>query len=367
MTKAALLVGVSEYQSGFSPLLKARRDVEEMQRVLENPEMDGFDQIKTLIDPDPQSLRFAIESLFSGRSKEDLVLLFFSGHGIKDDQGNLYLATRDTRKTPTGDLIRATALEAGFVQSLMSNSRCKRQVVILDCCFSGAFAAGMEAKDSGVIDIEAQLGGEGRAVLTSSTSTQYSFEEEKSDLSIYTRYLVEGLDTGAADLNHDGWIDVEELHDYAKSKVQETSPAMKPEIYAVKEGFKIRLTRARVGDPKLRYWQEAERYTSRGEISRVGRMILDTFREQLGLSIEETKQIEENLLQPYQERLGNLRRYREVLMAAVESEFPLSEQTRSDLKHFQDMLGLRDEDVAPIELEVTTQITKNLPLGVCRT
>ncbi|MEM8717680.1 MAG: hypothetical protein AAGE84_00015 [Cyanobacteria bacterium P01_G01_bin.39] len=43
------------------------------------------------------------------------------------------------------------------------------------------------------VDIQTQLGGEGRAVLTSSTSTQYSFEQQESDLSIYSRYIVEGI------------------------------------------------------------------------------------------------------------------------------------------------------------------------------
>ena len=360
MTKVALLVGVSEYQSGFNPLPKASRDVEEMQRVLQNSEIEGFDEIKPLIDPDPQTLRVEIETLFSRRSKDDLILLFFSGHGIKDDLGNLYLATRDTRKTTTGELVRATAVDAGFVQSLMSNSRCKRQVVLLDCCFSGAFAAGMAAKDDGTVDVAAQLGGEGRAVLTSSTSTQYSFEEDTSDLSIYTRYIVEGLETGAADIDRDGWIEVEELHAYAKGKVQEAAPAMKPEIYAVKEGYKIRLTRARVGDPKLHYRQEAERYASRGEIGRVGRIILDTLRDRLELSTEDAARIEAELLEPYRERLKHLQQYREAVQAAVETGYPFKEQTRNDLNHFKDILGLRAEDVAPIEAEVEASATPSV-------
>lgn len=358
MTKVALLVGVSEYQLGLTPLPKARQDIDAMQRALQDHQTDGFDQIKVLLDPDPQTMRVEIETLFAGRSRDDLVLLFFSGHGIKDDQGKLYFATRDTRKTPAGTLIRATALEAGFVHELMSNSRCRHQVVILDCCFSGAFAAGMEAKDSGVVDIAGQLGGEGRVVLTSSTATQYSFEEQSADLSIYTRYIVEGLETGAADLNHDGWIEVEELHDYAKGKVQETAPAMKPEIYAVKEGYKIRLARARVGDPTLRYRQEADRYARRGEISAIGRIILDTLRGQLGISAEAAAQIEVEVLSPYRERLENLQRYREALLAAVQVEYPFSEQTQADLQHLQELLGLRDEDVAPIAAEIAAQVSQ---------
>lgn len=78
----------------------------------------------------------AIEALFSDRRKDDLVVLYFSGHGIKDESGKLYLATRLTRKNPQGQLVRATAVPASFVHNIMSDSRCKRQVIILDCCFS---------------------------------------------------------------------------------------------------------------------------------------------------------------------------------------------------------------------------------------
>ena len=49
------------------------------------------------------------------------------------------------------------------------------------CCFSGAFAEGLSAKDDGTVDLRSQLGGEGRAVLTSSNSIQYSFEQEEED------------------------------------------------------------------------------------------------------------------------------------------------------------------------------------------
>lgn len=82
----------------------------------------------------------------------------------------------------------------------------------------------------------AQVGKEGRVILTSSSATQYSFEQQGSELSIYTRYLVEGIETGAADQDDDGWISVDELHEYASNKVQEVSPAMSPQFYPVREG-----------------------------------------------------------------------------------------------------------------------------------
>lgn len=361
MAKIALLVGVSEYQVGLTPLHGAVKDIEAMQRVLQDAEMGGFDQVIALLNPEPLSMQEAIETLFSGRNKNDLVLLFFSGHGVKDDGGRLYFATRLTRKNEEGALVKATAVPASFVQDIMSNSRCKRQVVILDCCFSGAFAMGMTAKDDSTVDIQAQLGGEGRAILTSSTATQYSFELQESSLSIYTRYVVEGIETGAADTDGDGVISINELHDYARKKVQEATPAMNPKIYAVEEGFKIRLAKARVTDPKLKYRREAQSYAKQGEISLTGRRILDNWRERLGIPPEEATSIEDEILQPYRERLKNLQKYEDALVAAIKYAHPLNYQTRNELKIYQEMLGLRDEDVLPIEEKATMYCLDGVP------
>jgi len=94
------------------------------------------------------------------------------------------------------------------------------------------------------------LGSKGRAVLVSSTSTQYSYEHKDSGYGIYTHYLLEGIERGTADIDQDGWISVDELHQYTKSKVKDyceenSIDPMTPEIYSVKEGYKIRIAKAK--------------------------------------------------------------------------------------------------------------------------
>lgn len=245
MMKVALLIGVSEYEPGLNPLPAAVRDVEAMQRVLQNPDIGGFDKVKPLINPDRQSMESEIEALFTGSSKDDLVLLFFSGHGIKDDGGKLYFATCNTCKNPAGDLMRSTAVSAETVLEVMKKSRAKQQAVILDCCFSGAFDPSLQAKDDGSLDLQ-RLGAEGRVVLASSSSTQYSFEQKDADLSIYTQHLIEGIETGDGDENNDGEISIAELHDYAVKKVQEEVPNMTPKIIVLKDkGYEIILARTK--------------------------------------------------------------------------------------------------------------------------
>jgi hypothetical protein len=358
MAKVALLIGVSEYEPGLNSLPGAVMDVDAMQQVLQHPDVGEFapGDITVLKNPQRQTMEEAIEAVFFNRQKDDLVLLYFSGHGIKDDSGRLYLATRQTRKNSKGELVRTTAVAASLIHDVMENSRSRRQVIILDCCFSGAFAEGMRAKDDGSLDIKNQLAEtqkpqsvEGRAVLTSSTATQYSFEQEGSDLSVYTRYLVEGIEKGAADTDNDGVISVDELHEYARKKVQEAAPAMKPEIYAIKERYKIQLAKAPIGDPILEYRKEVERCIRDGQLSRVGRRILNRRQSELSLSAPEATEIENEVLEPYRKRQQNLQEYEEALAEALEDEGTLSHHTREDLKRLQQLLQLRDEDIAPIE------------------
>ena len=361
MAKVALLIGVSEYEVGLNPLPAAVKDVVALERILKDSEMGDFDEVKVLTNPEPQAMQFEVETLFSGRSKDDFVLLFFSGHGIKDDGNNLYFATRITKKSANGDLIRSTAVPARFVHEVMNNSRAKRQAIILDCCFSGAFDPSLFSKDDGSVDLQGQLGAEGRVVLTSSSSTQYSFEQQGSDLSLYTRYLIEGIETGAGDRDEDGKISVRELHDYATSKVQETAPNMTPKLITLKDlGFDLVLAKAKVTDPKLRYRRQVEKYSSRGAISSIGRTILNKLQIQLGLSPQVTKEIESEVLRPYQERLNNIQLYQDEFAKAVKHEYPLSSYDVSELENLLDVLGLRREDVDAIEQEIIAQSAQNL-------
>jgi len=319
MAKVALLIAASEYQPGLNPLPAAIKDVDAIEEVLVHPDMGGFakSDVTVLKNPGRQQMEMAIETLFSDCLKDDLVVLFFSGHGIKDDLGRLYFATCETQKNPKGELIRSTAVSARVIHDCISHSRSRRQVVILDSCFSGAFAEGMYTKDDGRVHIAEELGGEGRAVLTSSSSTQYSFEQQCEELSLYTHFLIEGIKTGEADANKDEFVSIDELHDYASHKVQEIKPEMKPEIYAIREGFNIRLARVPPGDTRQKYRKELTRFIKRGEITIVGRGILDVLRSRLGLEAAEAKAIEDEVLEPYRREFQQKRHQYESVITTL--------------------------------------------------
>ncbi|MBW4659545.1 MAG: caspase family protein [Drouetiella hepatica Uher 2000/2452] len=354
MVKIALLIGVSEYEPGLDTLPSAINDVTAMQQVLVNPEMGDFADVAVTVlqNPSRQAMEDAIYTLFVNRQKDDLVLLYFSGHGVVDDSGEFYFTSRFTRREQ-GRLVPTTAVAARSVRDWMEQSRSQHKVIILDSCFSGAFAKGVKAKDSGSVNPEQFLGGKGTAILTASTSTQYALTQEGFELSVYTHYLVEGIRTGGADQDDDGFIAVEELHTYASSKVKEAAPAMTPEFYPVKEGYKILLAKSPKDDPQLKYRKQVEQRAYQGRFSIPARRLLNSFRLQLGLTAEAAEAIEVEVLQPYREYQRKLQEYEQTLIEALQAETPLSQRTLNDLKDYQQHLALEDADIQPIHEQVT--------------
>lgn len=349
MAKVALLIGVSDYGSGLASLPGTQTDIQEMQRVLQNSNVGSFDAVDLLTNPDPTQMQCEIEKLFiENRSKGDLILLYFSGHGVRDDNGTLYFATSITEKNQQGRIRTSTAVPASSLHYYMSQSRSKRQVLILDCCFSGAFANDMKAKHADeAVDVKS-LGGEGRAILTSSTATQVSYE--KDGASIYTRYLVQGLETGAADRDNNGQITIDELHEYAREKVQEAAPTMQPEIYAVREGYKILIARAPQGDPKLFYRRDIQGRAKekRGILSSVDQLALEFRWQELGLSSQEAEQIAKEVLQPYKTFESKLKKFEQAIEVMLDNDPQISAASLDDLQYLQRVLKLRDEDTVPI-------------------
>jgi formylglycine-generating enzyme required for sulfatase activity/uncharacterized caspase-like protein len=352
MTKLALLIGVSEYGAGFKPLPSAIEDVDALYQVLVDSERGEFlaENIKVLRNPNRQNMEEEIYWLFDDREPDDLLLLYFSGHGIKDERNKFYLGTRITEKNDRGSLLPTSAVAATYLHDRIESSVSEQQVIVLDACYSGAIAKGMTVKDDGKVNVEQYLGGKGRAILTSSSAVDYAFGSE-TGLSIYTRYLVEGIVTGAADLDADDWISVDELHGYVAKKLKTASPSMTPEFYPVQGGYKILLAKSRRDDPKVKYEREFQKRIEEGngEFSIFVQEILRLKQQECGISLTEAKTIEDRVLQPYKEYQEKLEKYKDILIQAVQNHYPFSDQEQKDLNDYQQQLQLRDEDIAEID------------------
>jgi Caspase domain len=228
--RSALIVASTEYaDTGLTELRAPAADAEALAGVLGDPEIGGF-EVKTLLNEPAHVVNEAVEEFCTDRSPHDLLLLHFACHGIKDQEGELYFAMANTRLR----LLAATAVAANFVNRRMTQSRSRRIMLFLDCCYAGAFDRGMSARASNVMDLADRFSGRGRAVITASGAVEYAFEGDELTASgdpapsVFTTAMVRGLATGEADRDQDGFVDLDELYDYVYDAVREVTPHQTP-------------------------------------------------------------------------------------------------------------------------------------------
>ena len=232
----ALIVANGTYSDEkLSRLRTPTRDAEELARVLNDPAIGDF-AVELAVDEPESVLRRKIATFFADRGRDDLLLLHFSCHGLKDDSGQLYFAATDTEVAH----LDATALSAEFVSRQMTRSRSRKVVALLDCCYSGAIARGLRFRGGDQVDLDDHLGGHGRVILTASSAMEYAFEGEEltgnGNPSVFTTAVVKGLETGEADRDQDHRISVEELYDYVCEQVREITPDQSPNMLSHLEG-----------------------------------------------------------------------------------------------------------------------------------
>ena len=236
--RLGLVIGNSEYEAPtLARLRKSDADVRGLAEALRHSEIGGFDEVTSLLNEPAHIVRREIARFFAQKITDDLLLLYFSGHGVRDDLGRLYLAMKDTEH----NLLSATAIPAVSITDEMDNSRSRRQVLILDCCYAGAFAGGARKSTGDGVGtaVSFQGNGYGRWVLAATDSTQYAWEGDEvigdAENSVFTHYLVQGLRTGEADADSNGEITINELYDYTYGQVVASTSKQKPGKWSFRE------------------------------------------------------------------------------------------------------------------------------------
>lgn len=226
-----MIVANGEYDNaGLQRLGSPAADADALAGVLSDRAISDFD-VRVVRNETAHVVQAEVEDLCAEGRPDDVLLLHFSCHGLKDGTGQLFFAARNTRP----DRLGSTAVPAHFVQQCIRQSRSRSIVLLLDCCYGGAFGEGVAVRASGDANVlDSFRGGRGRAVITASNSIEYAFEgahlasDEPAQPSVFTAALVEGLRTGEADRDEDGWIALGELYEFLFDRVRERNPKQTP-------------------------------------------------------------------------------------------------------------------------------------------
>jgi uncharacterized caspase-like protein len=231
MARHALLIGVSEFaDSRLNRLNAPTNDVIALRRILQDAARGGFDSVEMSINEDFLAVRDRIAKLYQDRAPDDLLLLYYSGHGVLD-RGRLFLATTGSNL----DSPRARSIAAKDVRDFMEDCRAERHVVMLDCCHSGAFAE--NAKGGGAapaVTPDTFVGGDaGTYVLTASDAMQYAWDGdnlrsgEGEGNSLFTAWVVDALERGEA-APDDDHITMDSLYRYLFHRARKEGAASTP-------------------------------------------------------------------------------------------------------------------------------------------
>ena len=95
--RLALLIGNTTFENTetFPNLHTPANNVQDFAAVLR--QHGDFEILDELVDATSETIRWAIDGLFSGAKRGDLTFLYYAGHGHKDRAGRHYLVARDTQ------------------------------------------------------------------------------------------------------------------------------------------------------------------------------------------------------------------------------------------------------------------------------
>ncbi|MFI9152576.1 caspase domain-containing protein [Streptomyces sp. NPDC053367] len=186
----AVLIGVPTYRSADLAEIPAVRDnLTALRQVLTGEHgLLPADHCQVLGDRDQPLDKATLGSALAVARREatDLLLVYYAGHGLLDEDGLLHLALADAEP---GN-VAYTAVPLEVVKREMSRARARARVLLLDCCFSGRAVAAMTTPDSLVAG---QLEATGTFTLTSTTATAPSHAPPGATYTAFTEALLGAL------------------------------------------------------------------------------------------------------------------------------------------------------------------------------
>jgi hypothetical protein len=262
----ALIVGIAGYQHVTSLPDAVRDDARGVRDLLVDPRYCGYLPGHVTLLLDGEATREAITGALSGlaaraRSTSG-VLIYISAHGGRVVSGAFageYLFPVDTVLASEETLAR-TAISGDELTAALRAIAARKMLVVFDCCHAGGLGLPKGARKpvkAGLPDryYERLAAGRGRAILSSSRDTEFSYVLPGAPNSLFTQHLLAGLKGGAA--SADGLIGVFDLFEYVQPAVTRDQPDQHPVFKAdLEENFPVGLYLGGKKDAPIRQAEE---------------------------------------------------------------------------------------------------------------
>ena len=231
-TKRALVIGISNYDN-LDSLSFCKNDGETISKILKSLNYKIFDTLIGYVQW--QNMRDAIFDFFTDpkTTPNDTLIFYYSGHGVPDSNGDIYLSTSDLH--PDNPRKRGFAFDD--LTKLLQECISTKIVVILDSCYSGS-AKISKGHEEDIVKIASAaiqkksneiITGEGRCILAASQARQEAYILEEKNHSIFTYYLLQGLSgEDGESIDKYGNVTVDTLGKYVYNKIMSLPPDKRP-------------------------------------------------------------------------------------------------------------------------------------------
>jgi hypothetical protein len=211
----AVVVGVSSYD--HMPTLKyTDDDAYRVYAFLRSPKGGALDsdQISILIDEAATRLNImdAMRNTFAKAGPNDLIMLYFSGHGLNGAFLPIDFDGYNNR------------LDHETIKALLDESKAKYKICIADACHSGSLLAMKSGSSKSILESyyeSLSQAKEGTALIMSSKSQETSLESQGLRQGVFSHYLIKGLEGDADSGVKDNIITISELYDFVYRNVKE--------------------------------------------------------------------------------------------------------------------------------------------------
>lgn len=206
-------VGVSEYPAAdLQSLSYAAKDANDFVQTITSSDVSMYREVRSTIivnnEATTRNIQRQLYQLTSRAAQGDVIMLFFSGHGI-NQKGEGFFMTYDAS---TEEFYNG--LEFAFIRKRMAelseDKHCK-VLIFMDACHSGTMAGIKGTTKDITFAVPGVVG------FYSSTASEQSAEMDKMQNGVFTRVLIDGLKGGAKDKN--GQVTILTLEAYIKEEV----------------------------------------------------------------------------------------------------------------------------------------------------
>lgn len=215
-----LIAGINQYKDAVLNLKYARPDGEAMGSFFGERCVKMFSScsITELYDENAggDAIEKAIDAIAAKANPEDIVMLYFSGHGETVKQ-NFYFLPYESRQVYDEENVMKYGITAGTIGEKTKQIKARKVVITFDACKSGgsllAFRGIAEQKALAMLAKSFGL-----HVINASTGQQYAMEATDLGHGVLTYSILEGL-KGAADANGDRIVTIFELTAFLNERV----------------------------------------------------------------------------------------------------------------------------------------------------